>query len=133
MGIFSIQKMFQAKEPINLENEKMLFYEINKIEDKFSISKHASLLFSQLNKSMTYIHQMYQYQAYLYQLHPGTITPIKIKENLWSDNIDFTISIYNSNEEDLIKLNKYAVIIISKNFSNDFVSLTIEGNMSLYK
>ena len=80
MGIFSIQKMFQAKEPINLENEKLLFYEINKIEDKYAITKPASLLFSQLNKSMTYVHQMYQYQAYLYQLHPGTITPIKIKD-----------------------------------------------------
>ena len=133
MGIFSIQKMFQAKEPINLENEKLLFYEINKIEDKYAITKPASLLFSQLNKSMTYVHQMYQYQAYLYQLHPGTITPIKIKENLWSDNIDFTISVCDSNEEDLIKLNKCAAIIISKNFANDFVSLTVEGNMSLCK
>ena len=131
MGLFSIQKMFQAKEPIKIENEKMIFYEINKIEEKYTISKPLSFSFGQLTKSITYIYQLYQYQAYLYKLHPGTITPIKIKENLWSDNIDFTISVCDSKDEELIKLNKCAAIIISKNFANEFVTLTVEGNMSL--
>lgn len=80
MAVFSIQKMFGAKEPVNIENEKMLFYEINKIEDKYSFSKPISFTFGQLSKSIAYIYQMYQYQLYLYSLHPGTITPIKIKE-----------------------------------------------------
>ena len=133
MGIFSIQKMFQSKEPINVENEKMIFYEVNTIEDKYSISKPLSFKFGQLTKSITYIYQLYQYQAYLFKLHPGTITPIKIRENLWSDNIDFTISICDSQDEELIKLNKCAAIIISKNFANEFVTLTAEGNMSLCK
>ena len=133
MAVFSIQKMFGAKEPVNIENEKMLFYEINKIEDKYSFSKPISFTFGQLSKSIAYIYQMYQYQLYLYSLHPGTITPIKIKENLWSDNIDFTISICDSKDEELIKLNKCAAIIISKNFANEFISLTVEGNMSLCK
>lgn len=133
MGVFSIQKMFPAKEPINIQNEKMIFYETNKIEDKYSFSKPLSFTFEQLSKSITYIYQMYQYQAYLYKLHPGTITPIKIKETIWSDNIDFTISVCDSNDEGLVKLNKCAAIIISKNFANEFVTLTIEGNMSLCK
>ena len=133
MGIFSIQKMFPAKEPINIENEKMIFYETNKIEGKYSFSKPLSFTFVHLYKSITYIYQMYQYQAYLYKLHPGTITPIKIKETLWTDNIDFTITVCDSKDEDLIKLNKCAAIIISKNFANDFVTLTVEGNMSLCK
>jgi len=133
MAVFSIQKMFGAKEPVNIENEKMLFYEINKIEDKYSFSKPISFTFGQLTKSITYIYQMYQYQAYLYSLHPGTITPVKIRENLWSDNIDFTISVCDSKDEELVKLNKCAAIIISKNFANEFVSLTVEGNMSLCK
>ena len=133
MAVFSIQKMFGAKEPVNIENEKLLFYEINKIEDKYSFSKPISFTFGQLSKSIAYIYQMYQYQLYLYSLHPGTITPIKIKENLWSDNIDFTISICDSKDEELIKLNKCAAIIISKNFANEFISLTVEGNMSLCK
>ena len=131
IGLFSIQKMFQAKEAVKVENEKMIFYEINKIEEKNSISKPLSFTFGQLTKSITYIYQLYQYQAYLYKLHPGTITPIKIKENLWSDNIDFTISVCDSKDEELIKLNKCAAIIISKNFANEFVTLTVEGNMSL--
>ena len=74
-----------------------------------------------------------QMSVYLYKLHPGTITPIKIRENLWSDNIDFTISVCDSNDEELVKLNKCAAIIISKNFANEFVTLTVEGNMSLCK
>ena len=133
MGIFSIQKMFPVKEPINIENEKMIFYEINKIEDKYSFSKPISFTFNQLTKSITYIYEIYQYQAYLYKLHPGTITPIKIREKLWSDNIDFTISVCDAKDEELVKLNKCAAIIISKNFANEFVTLTVEGNMSLCK
>ena len=111
----------------------MLSYELNKIEDKFMFSKPISYTFGNFSKSITYIHQMYQYQAYLYKLHPGTMTPIKIKETLWSDNIDFTITVCDSNEEELINLNKCAAIIIGKNFANEFVYLTIEGNMSLCK
>ena len=111
----------------------MIFYEINKNEEKYSFSKPISFTINQLTKSVTYIYEMYQYQAYLYKLHPGTITPIKIRETFWSDNIDFTISVCDSNDEELIKLNKCAAIIISKNFANEFVTLTIEGNMSLCK
>jgi hypothetical protein len=133
MGIFSIQKLYQAKEPINVENEKMLSYELNKIDDKYTFSKPISYTLGQFSKSITYIHQMYQYQAYLYKLHPGTMTPIKIKETLWSDNIEFTINVCDSNDEELIKLNKCAAIIIGKSFANEFVYLTIEGNMSLCK
>ena len=133
IGVFSIQKMFQAKEPINPENEKMLSYELNQIDGKYIFPKPISYTFGQLTKSITYLNQMYQYQLYLYKLHPGTITPIKIKETLWSDNIDFTISICDSKDEELLKLNKCAAIIISKNFANEFISLTVEGNMALCK
>ena len=133
MAVFSIQKMFSAKEPVNIENEKLLFYEINKIEDKYSFCKPISFTFGQLTKSITYIYQMYQYQAYLYKLHPGSQTPIKIRETLWSDNIDFTITVCDSNDEELVKLNKCAAIIISKNFANEFITMTFEGNMSLCK
>ena len=66
-------------------------------------------------------------------MHPGSIIPIKIKETLYSDDIAFTISVCDSNDENLIKLNKCAAIIISKNFANEFITLTAEGNMSLCK
>ena len=133
MGVFSIQKLYTAKEPYDIENEKMLSYELNKIEDKYTFSKPISYTFGQLAKSITYINEIYQYQAYLYKLHPGSIIPIKIKESLYSDDIDFTISVCDSNDENLIKLNKCAAIIISKNFTNEFITLTAEGNMSLCK
>ena len=133
MGIISLQKLHSLKEPYDIRDEKMLSYELNKIDEKYSFSKPISYTFSQLAKSITYMYQMYQYQAYLYKLHPGTITPIKIKGKLYSDDIDLTISIVDSNEEDLIKLNKCAAVIISKSFSNDFITLTVEGNMSLCK
>ena len=131
MAVFSIQKLYQAKEPINIENEKLLSYELNKINDQYTFSKALSYTFGQLTNSVTYINKMYQYQAYFYKLHPGTMTPVKIKETLWSDNIDFTIIVCDSNEEELINLNKCAAIIINKNFGNEFLYLTIEGNMSL--
>ena len=133
MGIISFQKLYSLKDPINIENEKMLSYELNKINDEFTFSKPLSYLFSQLSKSVTYIYQMYQYQAYLYNLHPGTITPIKIKETLYGDEIEFTISVVDSNDKDLIALNKCAAVIIGKNFSNEFITLTVEGNMSICK
>jgi hypothetical protein len=69
----------------------------------------------------------------LYKLHPGTITPIKIKETLYGDEIEFTISVIDSDNRDLLSLNKCAAVIISKNFSNEFITLTAEGNMSLCK
>ena len=133
MGIISLQKLYPAKEPYDIENEKMLSYELNKINDEYSFSKPLSYLFSQLAKSVTYIYQIYEYQAYLYKLHPGTITPIKIKETLYGDEIDFTISVVDSDNKDLLSLNKCAAVIISKNFSNEFITLTAEGNMSLCK
>ena len=133
MGIISIQKLYPSKEPLDIGNEKMLSYELNKVDEEFSFSKPLSYLFSQLPKSVTYINQIYQYQAYLYQLHPGTITPIKIKETLYGDEIEFTISVIDSNDKQLISLNKCAAVIISKNFSNEFLTLTPEGNMSLCK
>ena len=108
----------------------MLSYELNKIEDKYTFSKPISYTFGQLAKSITYINEIYQYQAYLYKLHPGSIIPIKIKESLYSDDIDFTISVCDSNDENLIKLNKCAAIIISKNFANEFITLTAEGNIT---
>ena len=133
MGIISFQKLYSLKDPVNIENEKMLSYELNKINNEYSFSKPLSYLFSQLAKSVTYIYQMYQYQAYLYNLHPGTITPIKIKETLYGDEIEFTISVVDSKDKDLIALNKCAAVIIGKNFSNEFITLTAEGNMSICK
>ena len=133
MGIISFQKLYALKEPNSIENEKMLSYELNKINDEYTFSKPLSYLFSQLAKSVTYMYQIYQYQAYLYNLHPGTITPIKIKETLYGDEIEFTISVVDSDDKDLIALNKCAAVIISKNFSNDFITLTAEGNFSICK
>ena len=133
MGLFSIQKMAQSKEEVKIENEKMLSYELNKTNEQFSFSKPISYQLGQFKRAITYFYEMYQYHVYLNQLHPGTITPIKIKENIWSDNIDYTFTICDAKDEDLIKLNKCAAIIINKSFANEFITLTAEGNMSLCK
>ena len=130
IGIFSIQKMSQSKEIINIENEKLLFYKVN--EDS-TIEKPISFTMGQLSKSITYLSEIYQYHEYLKDLHKGQSNPIKIKENYWSDNIDFTITVVDSKDDELLKLKKCAAIIITKNFSNDFITLTFEGNMSLCK
>ena len=88
---------------------------------------------NQISKSITYLSEIYQYHEYLSEIHKGQIIPIKIKENYWSDNIDFTITICDSKEDELYNLKKCAAVIISKNFANDFISLTMEGNMTLCK
>ena len=128
VGVFSIQKMSQSKDFINIENEKLLFYKVN---EDFTIEKPISFTMGQLSKSITYLSEIYQYHEYLKDLHKGQSNPIKIKENYWSDNIDFTITVVDSKDDDLLKLKKCAAIIITKNFSNDFITLTFEGNMTL--
>ena len=69
MSIISIQKLYPAKEPYDISNEKMLSYELNKAEKEYSFSKPLSYTFAQLSKSVTYMYQIYQYQGYFYNLH----------------------------------------------------------------
>ncbi len=131
MVIISLQKLYPSKEPYDIGNEKLLSYELNKTEKEYTFSKPLSYTFSQMAKSVTYMYQIYQYQGYFYNLHPGTITPVKIKDKLYTDDIAFTISVIDSKDKDLIALNKCAAVIIGKNFANEFITLTAEGNMSL--
>ena len=133
MVIISLQKLYPSKEPYDIGNEKLLSYELNKTEKEYTFSKPLSYTFSQMAKSVTYMYQIYQYQGYFYNLHPGTITPVKIKDKLYTDDIAFTISVIDSKDKDLIALNKCAAVIIGKNFANEFITLTAEGNMSLCK
>lgn len=130
LSILSIQKMREEKEPINIDNEKLLLYEI--YED-LTISKPESYIMTQIPKSLTYMYEMYQYQGYLHELHPGVSMPIKIKENFYSDNIECTMTIVDSNDKDLIAKKNCVSIIVSKNYSNDFIYLTVEGNLALCK
>ena len=125
-----IQKMSESKDIIILENEKMLSYEVY---DDLTISKPMGYTISQMPKSISYMFEMYQYQGYLKDLHPGYSIPIKIKEQFWSDNIDFTLTICDSDDEEVRNKKKCVAIIVSKSYSSDFVYLTIEGNMALCK
>ena len=126
--VLSIQKMSVAKEAINIDNEKLLLYEI--YED-LTITKPESYTMNTIPKSLTYMYEMYQYQGYLSELHPGVSLPIKIKENFYSDNIECTFTIADSNEPELMAKKNCVAIIVSKNYSNDFIYLTVEGNLAL--
>ena len=130
VSLIYIQKMGESKENIILENEKLLSYEVY---NDLSISKPIGYTINQMPKCVTYMFEIYQYHGYLKDLHPGYSIPIKIKEQLWSDNIDFTLTICDSDDEEILKKKKCVAIIVSKSYSSDFMYLTVEGNMSLCK
>ena len=100
VSLIYIQKMGDSKENIIIENEKILLYEIN---DDLSISKPIGYTLNQMPKSVSYMFEIYQYHGYLKNLHPGYSIPIKIKEEFWSDNIDFTLTICDSDDEEILK------------------------------
>ena len=130
MTLLVIQKMGAVKEPLQILKEKFLLYELY---DDLTLAKPESYVMETLSKVLTYMYEMYQYHAYLQELHPGLAIPIKIKETFYSDNIDFTITIVDSADKDLQRLNKCVAIIVNKTYSHDFLYLSIEGNMALCK
>ena len=130
VALLYIQKMSESKENIIIENEKILSYEVY---DDLTISKPIGYTLNQMPKCLTYMFEIYQYHGYLKNLHPGYSIPIKIKEQFWTDNIDFTLTICDSDDEEILKKKKCVAIIVSKSYASDFIYLTVEGNMSLCK
>ena len=128
VGLIYIQKMSLSNNIIDISDEKLLAYEV--YED-YTVTKPISYKMSQLQKSVTYMYEMYNYQGYLSILHPGYIIPIKIKENFWSENIDYTLTICDAEDPNLLETKKCVAIIVSKNYANDFIYINPEGNMAL--
>ena len=84
-------------------------------------------------KSITYMYEMYQYQTYLQVLHPGQIFPVQIKENFYSDNIECTLTVVDSNDQEMLKKKNCKAIIVGKSFNTEFMYLTNEGQVALCK
>lgn len=126
VGVICFQKF--EKSQCDFNNLKLLTYEI--YED-FSITKPVSYLLSQLKKSLTYMYEMFQYQGYLSTLTQGNVVKICVKENFWSDNVDYTLTIVDSNDPELTNKKTCVAIIVTKSYANDFIYLTQEGNMQL--
>lgn len=127
-AIVLIQKFSNNKN--DFKKAKILNYEMF---DEVTFSGSVQILFSDLNKSLTYMNEMFQYQAYLMHLHKGTILTINIRENYWSDNISYTFTICDSDDEILLSKKICKAIIVSKTYSKDFLYLTAEGNQTLCK
>jgi hypothetical protein len=64
-------------------------------------------------------------------LTPGNVVKISVRENFWSDNVDYTITVVDSNDPELTKRKACVAIIVAKSYANDFIYLTLEGNMQL--
>jgi hypothetical protein len=101
--------------------------------EDLTITKSVQINYADLNKSTTYMNEMYQYQGYLRHLHSGVVLTINVRENYWSDNIDFTFTICDSDDEDLLNKKICKAIIVSKIYSKDFLYLSSEGNQTLCK
>jgi hypothetical protein len=126
VGVLTVQKF--EKSHCDFNSLKLLTYEM--YED-FSITKPVSYLLTLLKKSLTYMYEMFQYQGYLTTLTPGNVVKISVRENFWSDNVDYTITVVDSNNPELIKRKSCVAIIVTKSYANDFIYLTQEGNMQL--
>lgn len=127
-AIVLIQKFENNKN--DFTKAKILNHEM--YED-LTITKSVQILYSDLHKSLRYMNEMYQYQAYLRNLHSGDVLTIHIRENYWSDNIDFTFTICDSKEEELLEKKICKAIIVSKVYSKDYLYLNPEGNQTLCK
>jgi hypothetical protein len=130
LALFTIKKLYLTKEKIDILNEKILAYEI--YED-LTLTKPISYTLIQMPKAIDYMYKMYQYQNYLKILYPGKTYYINIKETFWSDNISFLMIIVDSDNEELIKQNNCAAIVIGQSHLNNFISLNKEANLSLCK
>lgn len=126
LGLLTIQKF--EKNKCDYNNVKILIYEM--YED-LTLTKPLPILFTDLGKSITYMYEMFQYQGYLKELHPGTSLRINIKENFWSDNVDFTFTVIDTNDQELINNRTCKAIIVSKSYSKDFLYISQEGNLLL--
>jgi hypothetical protein len=126
IGLVYIQKFENC--PCKFENMKLLSYEI--YEDN-TITKPLSYHVKDLGNSVSYMYEMYQYQGYLSEQRPGLVLKINVKENFWSDNIDFTLTIVDTEEPELKEKKICVAIIVTKAYANDFIYLTKEGNMAL--
>jgi hypothetical protein len=128
VSLLFIQKFNNKK--CDIDNLKLLHYEMY---DDLTITKPVSYLFSHLHKSLTYMYEMFQYQEFLKEYRPGNVLRINVKENFWSDNIDYTLNIVDSDDPELIKKQSCAAIIVSKSYVGDFIYITREGNLGLCK
>ena len=130
IGMVFIQKMSPSEKPIELDNEKLIAYEIY---DDLTLTKPISYTMGNMAKSITYMYEMYQYQTYLQVLHPGQIFPVQIKENFYSDNIECTLTVVDSNDQEMLKKKNCKAIIVGKSFNTQFMYLTNEGQVALCK
>jgi hypothetical protein len=126
VGVLTIQKF--EKSHCDFDALKLLTYEM--YED-YSITKPVSYLLTLLRKSLSYMYEMFQYQGYLNTLTPGNVVKISVRENFWSDNVDYTFTVVDSNDPELLRRKTCVAIIVAKSYANDFIYLTSEGNMQL--
>ena len=103
LSLFCLQKMGESQEDINLTEQKLLTYELN---EELKLANPISFTMNQLKNSITYMAEIYIFQFYLKDLHPGKFFPLKIQESFWSDNIEFSLIIADSIDKTIINRKK---------------------------
>jgi hypothetical protein len=125
LAVLSIQK-FKSK--ADFENVKILVHELY---DNNTMTKPLTVTLSNLYKTMKYMNEMFQYQGFLRELHPGSILKINVKETFWSDNVDYTLTVIDSENQELIHKSECKAVIVSRSYSKDFLYISREGNLQL--
>lgn len=126
IGMLVIQKFINSS--CDVTKLKLLHYEI--YED-LSLTKPVSYLLQDLSKSLNYMQEMFNYQNFLSVLRLGNTLKINVKENFWSDNIDYTLTIVDTDNQELLKKQNCVAVIVTKAYSSDFIYISKEGNMQL--
>ena len=127
--LFTIKKIMLSKEKIDILNEKIFAFEI--YEEDLTLTKAISYTLSQMPKTVDYMRQMFINQKYLQVLHPGKCFNIEIKVLFWTEDLDFSMMICDSDNEQIINKKDLSAIIIGQSYLHNYISLNKIGNLAL--
>ena len=131
MILYVIQKMGNVTQtPLNLYNEKLLSYEVY---DDCTITKPISYLVSQIPTAISYMKKTHELQNYLQTLRPGKTFEYNVRTRFYTNDIDCTMTIIDSDDKELIAKKNYVSLIISKKYGNDYFYLNKREYFNLCK
>ena len=131
LALFTLKKIFLTKEKSDILNEKILAYEI--YEEDLTLTKPISYTLAQMPKTVAYMRKMFLYQKYLAVLHPGKCFNIEIKVLFWSEDLDFSMMICDSDNEEIINKKNCSSVIIGQSYLHNFINLNKIGILALSK
>lgn len=139
ISFLSFQK-FELKSKVNQNNLKIHFAEtiisnnsLNKDnkEMQILIEKIGDLTIKEICLSYEYLLIINEISLYLRKRQPGKTIKVEIKKVIWTETIDYTAYITDSNDENLQKLNTISTFLVTSSYANDFIYISGKGREGL--